>query len=141
VRVVADNGVAAMASTETRVEGVASVIMEVVDLDDPVEVGAETAYDVRIRNEGSIAAQNLSINCKLPDGVELISGKGPTDVVLEKGALRCKPLAQLPPGETVTYRIHVRGRQEGNLRFRASLTSDSMQKPLVIEEITQFYAD
>jgi uncharacterized repeat protein (TIGR01451 family) len=141
VRVIADNGVEATASAETRVEGTASIVMEVVDLDDPVEVASETAYEIRLKNEGSKAAANVSLSCELPAGVELINCKGPSDYVTESGMLIFKSLPQIPPKQTVTYRVHVRGTEAGNLRFRARLTSDSIQKPLIVEEVTQFYAD
>jgi uncharacterized repeat protein (TIGR01451 family) len=140
-RAVADNGAEASAATETRVEGIPSIVMEVVDLDDPVEVASETAYEIRLRNEGSKAAQNLSVSCELPAGAELINCKGPTEYVTEGGILIFKSLGQLAPKQSVTYRVHVRGTEAGNLKFRARLTSDSIQKPLIVEEVTQFYAD
>ena len=121
--------------------GAASLVMEVTDLDDPVEVASETAYEIRVRNEGSKAAQNLSVSCELPAGVEMINCKGPTECVAENGMLIFKPIKGLNPKESVTYRVHVRGMEAGNLRFRARLMSESSEKPLIVEETTQFYAD
>ena len=141
VRALADGGVNVTAATETLVDSVASLVMEVNDLDDPVEVGVETAYQIRVRNEGSKDAQNLSISCELPTGVELVSGKGPTEFVSEGGVLMFRALDHLAPKDTATYVVHVRGSEAGNARFRARLTSDSIQKPLIVEEVTKVYAD
>jgi hypothetical protein len=52
-----------------------------------------------------------------------------------------KALGQLEPGKTAVYRINVRGRADGNHRFRARLASDSIKEPLVFEELTKFYGE
>ncbi len=141
VRAMSEHGALSSAQAKTRVEGTASLLLEIVDLDDPVEVGKETAYEIRVRNDGSKAAHNVGVSCELPNGVQLISAKGASDHVAESGVVVFKALPQLPPGKTALYRIHVKGADEGNLRFRARLTSDSIQQPLIIEELTKFYAD
>lgn len=137
-----DNGAFAEAKTETRVEGTVALGMEVVDLDDPVEVKSKTAYEIRIRNDGTKAAQNLSLMCALPQGVELIDTEGPSEHSRgEKGTLIFKPLTELGPGKTIIYRVRVAGTTPGNLRFKARLASDSTPDPLIVEELTKFYAD
>lgn len=138
----AENGLIANAKTSTRVEGSSNVVMEVADLDDPVEVGTQTAYEIRIRNDGSKAAQNLEISCELPKGLELIDTQGPTDNFLDKGGvLHFKSLAELAAGSKATYVIRVNGKVPGNLRLRAKLTSNASPEPLVVEEMTKFYAE
>ncbi len=129
------------AQVETRVDGTASLVLEIVDLDDPVEIGAATAYEVRIRNEGTKGANNVGLSCELPGGVELIGAKAPAEHLTKKGLVVFKSLAELAPGKTAIYRIQVRGTLEGNQRFRARLTSDSIQEPLIFEELTKFYKD
>ncbi|HLJ09725.1 MAG TPA: hypothetical protein VKU82_00980 [Planctomycetaceae bacterium] len=136
-----ENGTIATARATTRVDGTAAVVMEVADLDDPVEVGTQTAYEIRVRNDGSKAAQNLRIACELPKGVDLIDTKGPTDHSLEKGVLHFKPLSELPAGSKIVYVIRVNGKVPGNLRLRAKLTSNASTEPLIVEEMTKFYAD
>ena len=106
-----------------------------------VEIGAETAYEVRVRNEGSKGANNVGLSCELMPGVELLGAKGPADYLAEKGLIVFKSLAELAPGKTAVYRIHVRGTRAGNQRFRARLASDSIHEPLVCEEMTKFYKD
>jgi uncharacterized repeat protein (TIGR01451 family) len=136
-----ENGTIATAKAATRVDGTSAIVMEVSDLDDPVEVGTQTAYEIRIRNDGSKAAQNLRVSCELPPGVELIDTKGPTDPVVEKGVLHFRALGELPAGARTSYLIRVNGRVAGNLRMRAKLTSNASTEPLIVEEMTKFYAD
>jgi len=141
VEAVSEHGVKTVVQSSTKIEGAASLVMVIADLHDPVEVGSETAYEIRVRNDGSKSATNVGISCELPAGVELKSAKGPSAHISEGGLVVFKSLGQIPPNETAIYRIIVRGTSEGNHRFRARLASDSIQEPLVIEELTKFYQD
>jgi uncharacterized repeat protein (TIGR01451 family) len=136
-----ESGTMAAAKTTTKVDGSSKVVMEVADLDDPVEVGSQTAYEIRIRNDGSMASKGIRVACELPDGVELIDTKGPTEHFIEKGVLHFKPVAELAAGAKTTFLIRVNGKVAGNLRLRAKLTSSDRQEPIVVEEITKFYGE
>ncbi len=140
-RAISEHGAVAEANVETRIEGTASLVLEVLDLDDPVEIGRETAYEVRVRNEGSKAAQNVGLSFELPNSVKLINIKGPSQHIAESGLVVFKALPALEPGKTAIFQIHIQGAEEGNHRVRARLTSDSIQEPLTVEELTRFYAD
>lgn len=140
-RAISEHGAVAEAKVDTRIEGTASLVLEVLDLDDPVEIGRETAYEVRIRNEGSKRAQNVGLSFELPNGVELINVKGPTKHITESGLVVFRALPALEPGKTAIFQIHIRGTDEGQHRVRARLTSDSIKEPLTVEELTRFYAD
>jgi uncharacterized membrane protein len=136
-----EHGARAETTYETRVDGTASLVLEIVDLDDPVEVGAETAYEIRVSNEGTKAAQDVSIGCELPLGVQLLNAKGPAEHVADGSLLVFKPIPSLEPGKTALYRVQVKGTVEGQQRFRVRLASDSTKEPLVFEELTKFYID
>ncbi|HID23929.1 MAG TPA: DUF11 domain-containing protein [Planctomycetaceae bacterium] len=136
-----EQGVNAEAETVTKVDGTASLVLKVVDLDDPVEVGRETVYEIRVSNEGTKAAQNVALACELPAGVELLSVKGATPHSVENNKVLFQALPQLTPGKTSLFRLHVRGTTAGDQRVRAQLSSDSVQEPVVVDELTKFYAD
>ena len=138
---ISENGARSEAELNTKIDGAASLVLEVVDLDDPVEIGTETAYEVRVGNDGSKEATNVAVSCELPAGIELLRAKGPTPFVAENALVVFKSLPKLEPGKTAIFRIHVRGKLEGNLRFRARLASDSIREPLNFEELTKFYVD
>ena len=125
----------------TRVEGTPSLVLEIVDLDDPVEVGTETAYEVRVTNEGTAKAQNVGISCELPSGVQFLKASGASPHATDQNVVVFKPLDQIAPGKTITYRIHVIGQVDANLRFRARMSSASSPEPLTFEELTRFYGD
>ncbi len=141
VAVSAEHGVTAKADTTTKVEGSAALVMEVQDLDDPIEVGQETAYEVRISNTGSKAAQNVGLTFELPNGIELINVEAATQHLAKNGLILFNDLPELAPGKTALFRIHVKGNAEGNQRVRARLTSESIEQELISEELTKFYAE
>ncbi|MEX2286026.1 MAG: hypothetical protein WD648_02985 [Planctomycetaceae bacterium] len=141
VAAISEHGARAEAEFPTQVDGTASLVLEIVDLNDPIEVGSETAYEVRVRNEGTAAAKNVGVSCELPSAIELLDANGPAEHLVESGLVVFKSLGQLEAGKTAIYRIHVKGRMAGNLRFRARLVSDSNEEPLIFEELTKFYGD
>ena len=141
VAVLSDSGVRAEAKIETKVDGVASLTMELVDLDDPVETGVETMYEIRVRNEGSKPASGVSIACELPAGMELITAKAPVDAIVEGRQILFKSLDQVAPGGQAIYKIHVKGIEEGSHRMKVRMTGGGLTEPVVREEVTKVYSD
>lgn len=140
-RVISEHGAAVEAQTTTKIEGTASLVLEVADLDDPIEIGRETAYEIRVSNEGSRDASNVGLSIELPGGMTLVDAAGPSEHISESGLVVFRSLPALPPGKTATFLVHIKGSQAGNQRIRARLVSDSIQEPLTEEEITRFYAE
>ncbi|MEM7812636.1 MAG: hypothetical protein AAF532_14270 [Planctomycetota bacterium] len=138
---VSEHGARSDATLTTLVDGTPSLTMQIVDLDDPVEVGAETAYEIRIENEGTKAATNVAASCKLPLGATLVEAGGASPYRSEGSVVFFRPLETLRPGQSASYRVRVRGDQAGNQRFRVRLSSDSITEPLIFEELTKFYKD
>ncbi len=141
VRVTADEGSHKEVKLPATVEGSAALVLVVDDRDDPIEIGSETWIEARVENRGSKAAANMGISIELPLGVELIDAEGPSGHISESGLLIFKSIDELQPGKTVTYRLRLVGQEAGNMRFRARLTSDSIQQPLIVEELTKFYGE
>ncbi len=141
VQVVSDSGVQADAQIETRVDGIASLTLELVDLDDPVEVGSETGYEIRVKNEGSKAATGVVVACDLPNGMQFLSAKAPVDQVIEGRQLFFNPIDQIAPGSQVTFRVQMKVTKEGSHRMKARLSGGGLQEPMLLEEVTRAYTD
>jgi uncharacterized repeat protein (TIGR01451 family) len=141
---VAEQGSRADTKLETIVDGTASPEIEIVAQNNPVEIGVETAYEIHVRNDGTKAAENVSICCELPTAVELLRAEGATTSTRsasEKGVLTFHPISLIDPGKTAIYRVYVKGLKPGNHRFRVRLIADSIKEPLVCDEMTKFYAE
>ena len=123
------------------VEGLAAILFEVVDVADPIEVGGETTYEIRVVNQGTKTASNIRIAALIPQGLEAIDADGPVRYVSDAGRVIFEPLPRLAPKADTSYRIRVRGTSPGDQRLRVQLTSDDTQTPVTKEESTRVYSD
>jgi uncharacterized repeat protein (TIGR01451 family) len=123
------------------VEGIAAIMFEVVDLQDPIEKGGETTYEIRVVNQGSKAATNVRITALLPPGLKALSADGPARYTLDTNRVQFEGLARLAPKAESTYRVRAQGLQPGDLRIRVQLQTDEMQEPVTKEESTRVYTD
>lgn len=137
----ADSGVREEAATMTIVEGVASVALELVDEDDPIEVEGETTYQVRVTNQGSKPAEGVQVAVALPKEMELVNTDGPTDATLGTQRVVFEPIASLEPEATMVYRVRVRCLEAGNVAFRAFYRTSESPQAVGQEELTRIYAD
>ena len=141
MRATSEHGAVSDAQVTTQVEGVSSLAMEIKDLDDPVEVGNETAYEIVVKNEGSAPASNVSLACEMASSLTVLKAQGPVESFTQPGGVSFRPVIELAPGNSVTYRIHVRGTSSGQHRIRARLSSDSVSEPITEDELTRFYGE
>jgi uncharacterized repeat protein (TIGR01451 family) len=127
----------------TLIEGLSALQMEIVNLEDPVEIGAETVYELRVSNAGSRSEAGLELTCTLPTGMEFCGAlcEAGAGFVLQGRDIAFEPLAELSPREQTIYRVRVRGQQAGDWRFAARLTAKDLAEPLLREKTTKVYAD
>jgi uncharacterized repeat protein (TIGR01451 family) len=141
ISAITDQGAHGEVKIPTKVEGIAALTVEIHDINDPVEIGVETAYEIRVKNQGTKFAQNVAVACELPEGVELANVKAPCAHSLKGRVVVFESLPKLDADSTATFRIIVKGQADGYQRFRARLASDSIQEPLIVEELTKFYGE
>jgi uncharacterized repeat protein (TIGR01451 family) len=141
--VTASRGLRSEAEAMTRVEGLPALLMELVDLDDPLEVGAETSYEIRVTNTGTKTETNLQLTCTIPDKMEFRGAKGAAGCQFKQEGKQVifEPLPRLAPRADAIYRVKVRGLAAGDLRFQAHMKADGLTVPVLKEESTKVYGD
>ncbi len=127
------------ASAETVVAGISGVLLEVIDVEDPVEVGSTTMYEIKVTNQGSAPATGISITCTLEDSVQYISSRGTTAGSMEGNVLKFAPLATLPPKVDAAWRVVVRAVKPVDTLFKAIMTTDQLSRPVEENEATHLY--
>jgi len=137
----AEMGLADEQEQNVAVQALAALMFEVADVADPIEVGNETTYEVHVVNQGSKTATNISLVALLPNGMQPLSGDGPTRGVIDGQRLVFEPLARLAPRADALFKIRVKGLQAGDQRIRVQVKSDDVQTPVTKEESTRVYAD
>jgi uncharacterized repeat protein (TIGR01451 family) len=137
----ADNGLRASADKFIRVGSTPSVVMEVADLDDPIETGAITAYEIRIANRGTKAADHVQVVATVPEGLEAVSADGPAKYRIDGKQVVFEALPSLNAKSAITLKVRAKGVKAGKVLFRAELTSPSLGQALTAEQATEVYGD
>jgi uncharacterized repeat protein (TIGR01451 family) len=134
-------GLRAEGELTTMVEGLSALLLEMVDTVDPVEVGGDTAYEVRVTNTGSKAETDIRLVAVVPNKMEVKNVVGPARYRVEGKTIHFEPLDSLAPKANATFRVHVRALEPGTVRFRIQLTSTNLTEPVTQEEATRIYSD
>ena len=127
------------ADCSVRYQGIPAILLEVVDIEDPVEVGTETTYVIRVTNQGSRADDNVRIRAVLPPQQEFVSGSGTTSVSSAGNEISVTPVASLAPGAVAEWQLRIRAVDVGNIRFFVEMTSDFLTEPVAETESTNLY--
>jgi uncharacterized repeat protein (TIGR01451 family) len=134
-------GLRAEAEKLTRVEGLSALLVEMVDTEDPIEVGAETAYEIRITNTGSKTETDIKLTAMLPDKLEFKAATGPVRFHAEGKKIVFDSLEKLAPRADAIFRITCKGTQPGTVRFETQVTSSNLIDAVVKQEATRIYSD
>ena len=125
---------------QTIVEGIPAILLEVIDNNDPIQVGNEVTYVITVTNQGSANGTGIVITCELPEEETFVSAGGATAGTLNGRTVRFAPIASLAPGMKAEVRVTVRANAQGDVRFRTQMTSDQLRGDPVIEtESTNLY--
>jgi uncharacterized repeat protein (TIGR01451 family) len=131
----------ARAETAVHVEGVPALMFEVVDLDDPIPVGKETTYEIRVVNQGTCACTNIQLTATLSEGVTPTTITAPMRYKVQGRQVVFEPFPKLATKADAVIRVRVRGDQGGEARCRVQLGCDQFSQPVVKEEMTRFYKE
>jgi uncharacterized repeat protein (TIGR01451 family) len=134
---------AATGTAETSVEGIPAVLLEVVDIEDPIEVGSNETYVITVTNQGSAPDTDIRIAFMLEDTMEFVSGTGASAIqgVAAAGTRNFEfaPLPSLAPGADAVWRVVVKGVAPGDARFTVTMNTDQLGRNVQETEATNFY--
>jgi uncharacterized repeat protein (TIGR01451 family) len=135
----ADHGLEAKAALAVHVEGIPALTLEAVDLDDPVEVGTETSYKIRVVNQGTGACHHVQILATVPDGMTALDAQGPAAHRIQGQQVTFDPVPMLAGRADAVFWLRVRAVRRGDWRFKVHLTCAELQRPVYKEESTSVY--
>jgi uncharacterized repeat protein (TIGR01451 family) len=133
-------GLEARAETPVKAEGVPALRFEVVDLEDPIMVGAEAVYEVRVTNSGTGPCTNVLLVAELAEGTSAAGAAGPTNGRVTGQQIAFDPIPTLGVKAEAVYKVRVKGSAAGDQRFRMKLSCDQIRTPVIKEENTRFYS-
>jgi uncharacterized repeat protein (TIGR01451 family) len=131
----------AKADVPVRAEGVPALRFEVADVEDPVEVGKEAVYEIKVVNQGTGPCTNVVIVANLAEGTQVTGASGQTAGRGKGQQVLFDPIPTLDTKKEAVYQIRVRGTQPGDQRFRVQISCDQIRTPIVKEENTRFFKE
>jgi uncharacterized repeat protein (TIGR01451 family) len=129
----------ARATIRTNLQGVAAMVVEVVDKFDPHRVGEDEDYVITVHNQGSADETNVTVVATIPDEMDFVSASGASQNSAEGRVIRFRPLARLAPKETATWHVITKCQRLGDVRFKTEVSSDSHKTPVVETESTVIF--
>jgi uncharacterized repeat protein (TIGR01451 family) len=125
------------AKTVTELKVLPALRFSLVDNSDPVKVGGTTRYTVSVFNQGTGPDHNVKVSVQLPKELEFLKATGESDAQANGQTIKLGPIGELLPGERATWQLQVRGKEEGDVRTRAELSSDYLGSPVPSVEPTR----
>jgi hypothetical protein len=122
-----------------RIAGIPAILLEVVDVDDPIEVGSNETYEIRVTNQGSAVSTNIRLVCTIEDSQEYLSGGGATPMQAGGQTITSELLSVLEPKARATWWVVVKALKAGDVRFTVRLASDQLARPVEETEATNQY--
>lgn len=130
----------ASTSCSTATTGIPAVLLEVIDLDDPVEVDGVVTYEITVTNQGSAEGTNIVITCDLEDSQNFISASGATTLASSSNSqVVFQPVARLDPEQKAIWQVRVRAVESGDVRFTVTMESDQISRIVRETEATNQY--
>jgi uncharacterized repeat protein (TIGR01451 family) len=126
-------------SAVVQVDGVPAVAFEVVNLDNPAEVGKVVTYEIRVLNQGTCPLTNVKISTALSDGLQVVGATGPTKHLQSGQSVAFEPIPRLAVKADVVMRVKAKGTTAGDLRCKVQLSCDQLKQPVVKEDSTVFF--
>jgi uncharacterized repeat protein (TIGR01451 family) len=123
------------------VEGLSAIVMEVVDLEDPVEINGEVTYQIRVANTGTKEETDIRLICSMPSQMRVKVVNAPQKHEMVNGEMVFEPMAKLAPGSEAVIKITAIAESKGETRLKASLSAPSLIEPIIRVEQTRVYGD
>lgn len=117
-------------------KGISAILLEVVDDPDPLQIGEQTLYTIRITNQGNADLTNINTVAQYQKEVTPVSSQGGT---VDGKTVRFPTVPKLAAKQSVTYTITGKAVEIGDHRLIVTLTEDQLLSPVKEEESTRVY--
>lgn len=123
------------------IEHLVDVFFDIRDTTDPIEVGGNTSYRIRIVNQGTKPATEVRLEVQMADGVRPVRVDGDVRHDIQGQTVMFAPITSINPGEEIVLDIEAVGTAAGEHRVSANLHTRERDVNLTKQESTRVYAD
>ncbi|MDO8491373.1 MAG: HD domain-containing phosphohydrolase, partial [Dehalococcoidia bacterium] len=114
--------------------------MALIDSSDPVAVGDQYTYTIKVLNQSTANdIHNMTIVAVVAEETAYISADGVTSFTVAGREVRFGPVAELKPGATVVFHVKVKGTSPGAAVFNATMRWDEFGDAIVGQEGTTVF--
>ena len=126
------------AGTSPNTATAGSLQLTITELQDPIAVGKEVTYDVRVTNNGTTPDQQVAVALTAPPEMTPLSAGsgGATAFRIEGQTINFAPFPEIRAGQTIHFQIRMRANQAGTARVQAQLQSRGASRPVSAVETT-----
>ena len=120
------------------IQGVNAILVEVIDSPDPIQVGEETTYTIKVTNQGGgLDLEQIGIKAMFPD--EVTPGVASNGGTVSGQTATWPTVANLAVNQTLTYTVKGKGVKQGDARLKVDVTTRMRQTPITELESTTVY--
>ena len=127
------------ANCSSEITGIPAILLEVVDIEDPVRIGENETYVITVTNQGSAVDTNIVVTVNLEANQQYVSSTGTTNGTASGQTVTFAPVASLAPKEKASFRVVVKNVKPGDVRFKVSMDSDQLTRSVDETEATNVY--
>ena len=121
----------------TEVITLPALLLELVDKQDPMQVGSNEVYTIVVLNQGQGPDGNVKIVCRLPEGFDYVESAGPTKATVDGQTITFAPIETFAAKQKVTYTVTAKVTKPGDVRTKVDLSSDYLKTPVTETEPTR----
>jgi uncharacterized repeat protein (TIGR01451 family) len=129
----------AAASASTNIVTIAATSLTVSHDPEPVAVGSNVVYHITVTNKGTAPDKNVVVTAVLPGSTQYVKASGGTEAKVDALSIAFAPVAILEPGKSVSWEVEAKAVRRGDSQFVASMTTDSVAKPVIRLEPTTLF--
>lgn len=126
------------AEAGTRWRGSAALSVCFTDTENPICVGDFTCYKLLVTNQGTEEDTNLKVVVHFPANMVPVSAYGDVPGQISGGNVNFS-VNNIGPRETREFIIKAQGKEKGEARVKAEISSDTVKTPILTEESTLIF--
>jgi uncharacterized repeat protein (TIGR01451 family) len=139
VAVATAEGISQKAEAAVSIDGIPGLQTELIDQpDDPVRIGGQVRYRMRITNQGTAMFRKIDVACEVPGNLEIIGVAPETLRPRWDGKSATFAIGELEPGGRLDLEVLCLAKREGRPIFKMRVKADDLPETLK-EESTQVY--
>ena len=123
------------------VEQLAELFFDIDDTADPIELGSDTSYRVKVVNQGAKIATNIRVVVEFPEAITPSAINGGSGNEIQGQTVTLPKIPQLSPGEEKSIAIKAKGIRVGDHRVVIKVQSDDRTVAESKQESTKVYSD